>query len=41
METVERVDKPTTRIDAEKIPRVPLRGAFFTRPTYGVQGLPY
>jgi len=38
METVKRVDKPTTRIDEEKVPRVPLRAAFFSRPRYGDLG---
>jgi len=38
METVKRVDKPTTRIDEEKVPRVPLRGSFFTRPRFGDLG---
>jgi reductive dehalogenase len=38
METVKRVDQPTTRIDAERVPRVPLRGAFFTRPFFGDLG---
>ncbi len=38
METVKRVDQPTTRIDAEKVPRVPLRGSFFRRPFYGDLG---
>ncbi len=35
METVSRVDKPTTRIDAESVKRVPSRGAFFTRARFG------
>jgi reductive dehalogenase len=38
METVKRVDRPTTRIDTERVPRVPLRGAFFTRPFFGDLG---
>ena len=38
METVKRVDKPTTRIDAEAIKRVPFRASFFTRPFYGDLG---
>ncbi len=38
MEQVKRVDKPTTRIDADKVERVPLRAAFFTRPFYGDLG---
>lgn len=38
METIKRVDHPTTRIDADRIPRVPLRGAFFTRPFFGDLG---
>ena len=38
MEQVKRVDKPTTRIDADKIKRVPLRAAFFTRPIFGDLG---
>ena len=38
METVKRVDKPTTRIDADKVKRVPYRGAFFTRAFYGDLG---
>ncbi len=38
METVRRVDQPTTRIDTDKIKRVPLRGAFFTRPFFGDLG---
>ncbi|MFQ5533417.1 MAG: hypothetical protein ACE5EM_01150 [Sphingomonadales bacterium] len=32
------MDKPTTRIDAETVKRVPLRGAFFTRPRFGDLG---
>ena len=35
METVKRVDHPTTRIDAESMPRVPFRGSFFNRPFFG------
>ena len=38
MEKIRRVAVPTTRIDAEKVPRVPLRGAFFTRPWFGDLG---
>ncbi|MEE8371505.1 MAG: reductive dehalogenase domain-containing protein, partial [Sphingomonadales bacterium] len=38
METVKRVDKPTTRIDEESVPRVPYRGSFFRRPFYGDLG---
>ncbi len=38
MEQVKRVDRPTTRIDADKVKRVPLRGAFFVRPLYGDLG---
>ena len=38
MEQVKRVDKPTTRIDEEFVPRVPLRAAFFTRPSFGDLG---
>ncbi len=38
METVKRVDKPTTRIDEERVPRVPMRAAFFNRPLYGDLG---
>ncbi len=38
METVRRVAKPTTRIDSDRVPRVPLRGAFFTRPMFGDMG---
>ena len=38
MEQVKRVDKPTTRIDTDKVKRVPLRAAFFTRPMFGDLG---
>ena len=38
MEQVKRVDEPTTRIDKERVPRVPIRGAFFTRPSFGDLG---
>ncbi|MDP7601561.1 MAG: hypothetical protein QF605_09245, partial [Rhodospirillales bacterium] len=38
MEQVKRVDKPTTRIDTDKVKRVPLRAAFFTRPIFGDLG---
>ena len=38
METVKRVDKPTTRIDAETVKRVPLRGSFFNRSFWGDLG---
>ena len=38
METVKRVDKRTTRIYAENILQVLLRGAFFTRPFFGDLG---
>lgn len=38
METVKRVDRPTTRIDEERVPRVPFRGSFFTRPFFGDLG---
>jgi len=38
METIRRVETPTTRIDAEKIPRVPFRGSFFQRPFFGDLG---
>ena len=38
MEQVKRVDEPTTRIDKERVPRVPIRGAFFTRPNFGDLG---
>jgi len=38
MERLKRVARPTTRIDDDKVPRVPLRGAFFTRPMFGDLG---
>ncbi len=38
MEKLKRVDKPTTRIDTERVPRVPFRGSFFQRPFFGDLG---
>lgn len=35
MEKIKRVDKPTTRINDDEIPRVPLRGSFFSRAKHG------
>ncbi len=38
MEKIKRVDHPTTRIDAQLVPRVPFRGSFFNRPFFGDLG---
>lgn len=38
MEKINRVDKPTTRIDEDKVPRVPKRAEFFTRAHFGDLG---
>ena len=38
METIKRVDKPTTRIDEDIVPRVPKRADFFTRAHHGDLG---
>jgi hypothetical protein len=38
METVDRVDRPTTLIIDDEVPRVPMRAAFFERPLHGDLG---
>jgi len=38
METVDRVDKPTTLIIDDEVPRVPKRASFFDRPIHGDLG---
>ncbi len=38
METVDRVDKPTTLIIDDEVPRVPKRASFFERPIHGDLG---
>jgi len=38
METVKRVDRPTTLIIDDEVPRVPKRAAFFQRPVHGDLG---
>jgi reductive dehalogenase len=38
MEKLARVERPTTRIDAERIPRVPQRSNFFVRAAHGDLG---
>ena len=38
METVDRVDRPTTLIIDDEVPRVPKRAAFFERPIHGDLG---
>ena len=38
METIDRVDRPTTLIIDEEVPRVPKRASFFERPVHGDLG---
>jgi ferredoxin len=38
METIERVDRPTTLIIDDEVPRVPKRASFFERPVHGDLG---
>jgi reductive dehalogenase len=38
METVDRVDRPTTLIIDEEVPRIPKRASFFERPVHGDLG---
>ena len=38
METVDRVDKPTTLIIDDEVPRIPKRASFFDRPIHGDLG---